>query len=338
VFKGCEQVNKILVIGSLNMDLVIATARVPVMGETILGNGFMTVAGGKGANQAVAAAKLGGRVTMAGCVGNDVFGRELTNNLQCNQVDTKYIRTVDGVSTGIAVVVVKEGNNFIIVDPGANYQVTTGSIAELENVIKDSSFLVLQLEIPLETVEAAIQIAKQYHVKVVLNPAPAVELTEELLNKVDILILNETESQIITGIDVNEIGDAAKVIDYIRNIGVKQVVVTLGGNGAVYNREDAIVHLPVPIVETVDTTAAGDSFIGAMVAALSQGKNIDKAIHYANIVGTLTVTRKGAQISLPDQREVEVFLTKNNKLSPNEILLRVGKNLKFQTDEDAANA
>jgi ribokinase len=336
VFKGCEQVNKILVIGSLNMDLVISTARVPVMGETILGNGFMTVEGGKGANQAVAAAKLGGLVAMAGCVGNDVFGRELTNNLQRNRVDTKYIRMVDGVSTGIAVIVVKEGNNFIIVDPAANYQVTTSSIAALENIIKDSSFLVLQLEIPLETVDAAIRIAKRHNVRVVLNPAPAVELTEELLSNVELLILNETESQIITGVTVNEIGDAAKVIDYIRNIGVKQVVVTLGGNGAVYNREDAIVHLPVPTVEIVDTTAAGDSFIGATVVALSQGKSIDEAIQYANIVGTLTVTRKGAQISLPDQKEVEAFLTKSNQLSLNEILLRAGQASQFHSGRNRA--
>lgn len=302
--------SKIIVVGSLNMDLVINTAKVPVMGETVLGNGFMTAPGGKGANQAVAASKLGGEVLMIGCIGNDAFGKELIDNLERNKVHTKYIKILNGISTGIAVIVVKDGNNFIIVDPGANFKLTPEMIYELENVIKNTSFLVIQLEIPIETVEAAISIAAKHGVRVVLNPAPAMKLTDEFLSKVDILVLNETESQIITGIEVEGVEDAKKVVSAAKKIGVRQVIVTIGKNGAVYNRENEIIHTPVPKVEVIDTTAAGDSFIGAVVVALSQGKGIDEAVYYANMVGALTVTKKGAQTSLPDKKDVEDFMAK----------------------------
>lgn len=300
---------KILVIGSLNMDLVINTGKIPVMGETVLGSGFLTAPGGKGANQAVAAAKLGGDVTMVGCIGNDVFGEQLIENLKKSHAKTEYIGVVDEISSGIAVITVKDGNNSIIVAPGANNCLTPQRIVELENLIKNCSFMILQMEIPIETVNTAIDLARKHGVTVVLNPAPAITLDEEFLSRVDLLVLNESESEIITRRNVKSVDDAKSVIMTLNEIGVKQVVVTMGGKGAVYNDGKNIVHALVPNVKVVDTTAAGDSFIGALTVALSQGKSMEQAVGYANIVGTLTVTKKGAQISLPDTKDVENFIS-----------------------------
>jgi len=299
--------SRITVIGSLNMDLVITTPKVPVMGETVLGSGFLTVPGGKGANQAVAAAKLGGNVTMIGCVGNDTFGEVLLNNLRQNSVDTSHMRILDGVRTGIAMIVVNEGNNFIIVDPGANYQLTPQMIDSVEDLIKESCIMVVQLEIPLDTVERVIDIAKRNDVKVLLNPAPAIKLEDSLLTKVDILTPNETECEIITDIPIKSVGDAKNAVAYLMNKGVENVIVTMGGNGVVYNSGKEIIHKAVPNVKVVDTTAAGDSFSGALAVALSQGKSIDEAVDFGNIVGTLTVMKKGAQTSLPTIEDVLKF-------------------------------
>jgi len=299
--------SRITVIGSLNMDLVITTPKVPVMGETVLGSGFLTVPGGKGANQAVAAAKLGGNVTMIGCVGNDTFGEVLLNNLRQNSVDTSHMRILDGVPTGIAMIVVNEGNNFIIVDPGANYQLTPQMIDSVEDLIKESCIMVVQLEIPLDTVERVIDIAKRNDVKVLLNPAPAIKLEDSLLTKVDILTPNETECEIITDIPIKSVGDAKNAVAYLMNKGVENVIVTMGGNGVVYNSGKEIIHKAVPNVKVVDTTAAGDSFSGALAVALSQGKSIDEAVDFGNIVGTLTVMKKGAQTSLPTIEDVLKF-------------------------------
>lgn len=299
--------SRITVIGSLNMDLVITTPKVPVMGETVLGSGFLTVPGGKGANQAVAAAKLGGNVTMIGCVGNDTFGEVLLNNLRQNSVDTSHMRILDGVPTGIAMIVVNEGNNFIIVDPGANYQLTPQMIDSVEDLIKESCIMVVQLEIPLDTVERVIDIAKRNDVKILLNPAPAIKLEDSLLTKVDILTPNETECEIITDIPIKSVGDAKNAVAYLMNKGVENVIVTMGGNGVVYNSGKEIIHKAVPNVKVVDTTAAGDSFSGALAVALSQGKSIDEAVDFGNIVGTLTVMKKGAQTSLPTIEDVLKF-------------------------------
>lgn len=290
------------------MDLVMSTAKIPAVGETVLGSAFFMAPGGKGANQAVAAAKLGGQVLMAGCVGNDVFGKQLVENLERNGVDTKNIRMLPGISTGIAVIVISRGDNFIIVDPSANYQLTPGIIAELEDVIKECSYLVVQLEIPIEAVELALAIASKHKIKTVLNPAPAAIISNEVLRKLDFLILNETESQMLTNIAVENIDDAKRVISSIQEAGVRQVIVTMGGKGVVYNKEHEFVHLPAHSVKAVDTTAAGDAFIGAVIVALSKGHNLDKAIYFGNLVGALTVMKKGAQTSLPDKKEVERFI------------------------------
>jgi len=299
--------SRITVIGSLNMDLVITAPKVPAVGETILGSGFMTVPGGKGANQAVAAAKLGAQVSMVGCVGNDIFGRDLINNLENNHVNVENVGVMDGCPTGIAMIVVKDGDNSIIVDPGANYRLAPQMINAVEELIKSSDIMLIQLEIPQEAVECAVDIACKNNVRILLNPAPARQLSDELLAKVDIFTPNESECGIITGMPVKSIEDAKNAAAYLIRKGIKNVIITMGKNGAVYNNGGDIIHKPVPAVKAVDTTAAGDSFSAAVAVALSEGKSIDEAVDFGNKVGTLTVMKKGAQTSLPSREDVEAF-------------------------------
>ncbi|RCX08673.1 ribokinase [Anaerobacterium chartisolvens] len=305
---------KIIVIGSLNMDLVVNTPRIPNLGETIHGEGFMTAPGGKGANQAVAASRLGGEVTMAGCVGGDIFGDSLINNLAANGVNTENIMRIKEVPTGIAVIVVKDGDNFIILDSGANYSVTPEWIDSLEPVIRSCDIMLLQLEIPMASVRKAVQAAKRNGVKVLLNPAPAASLDDGLLSQIDIITPNESECGIITGLSIKSVQDAEKGIEYFLQKGVKQVVVTLGSKGVIYNNEDKILYKPVHEVKVIDTTAAGDSFSGALAVALTDNKSIDRAVDFANTVGSLTVTKRGAQVSLPMLEEVERFISNDHNI------------------------
>lgn len=299
---------KICVIGSLNMDLVIHTPKLPVMGETVIGSGFMTIPGGKGANQAVAAARLGGDVTMIGHVGDDAFGNSLKQNLQVNGVDVRHVKIMRNIPTGIAVIIIKDGDNFIILDPGTNFTITAKDIIEAENVIRNSDILLLQMEIPQEAIEQAVDIANQYGVKVLLNPAPARNMSDDFLAKVDIITPNESECELITGMALKSIKDAGEAVKYLRGKGINQVIVTLGSRGVIYNNKNQILHKPVHEVSVVDTTAAGDSFTGALAVALTNGKSIDEAVDFANASGALTVMKKGAQTSLPHKQEVEEFL------------------------------
>lgn len=298
---------KITVVGSLNMDLVINTPRVPQMGETIMGSGFMTVPGGKGANQAVAAARLGGNVHMVGCLGDDIFGHNLLDNLKTNNVNVENVKLIDGVSTGIAVITVCEGDNSIILESGANFKIDCDMINKIESVIAESFIVLVQLEIPQEVVECVVDIANRNNVKVLLNPAPARKLSDELLPKVDIFTPNESECELITGLPVKSIEGAKQAVTFLRKKGVQNVIITMGKNGVVYNSGESIIHKPVPKVKVVDTTAAGDSFSGAVAVALAEGKSIDEAVDFGNKVGTLTVMKKGAQISLPSRTDVDSF-------------------------------
>lgn len=302
--------HKITVVGSLNMDLVVTTPRIPALGETILGSGFFTAPGGKGANQAVAAARLGGMVSMIGCVGNDLFGRELLQNLAGNGVNIEHIRQLNGTPTGIAMITVKDGDNFIIVDPGANAGLTPVMIDGVEELIKECFIVVIQLEIPLETVEKSINLAKKHGVKVLLNPAPAVDLPDELLQKVDIITPNEKECERLTGLAVNSVEDAKAALRLLKDKGIPQVLITLGAGGVVYNCGDEVVHKPARCVEAVDSTAAGDAFTGALAAALAAGEDIHSAVEFANAAGALTVTKSGAQQSLPAGKDVDDFMVK----------------------------
>ncbi len=303
--------HRITVVGSLNTDIVIHTPRIPDLGETILGSGFFTAPGGKGANQAVAAAKLGGNVSMVGCVGNDIFGKELIQNLSTNNVNIENIKTIDRILTGTAMITVKNGDNFIIVDPGANSKLTPVMIDNIEDLIRGSFMVVIQLEIPLKTAERAICLAKKHGVKVLLNPAPARILSDDLLAKIDIITPNEKECERLTGLPVNSVDEAKTAVLFLREKGIPQVIVTMGSAGIVYNSGNEILHKSAHDVTAVDTTAAGDCFSGALAVVFSEGKSIEDAVDFANIAGALTVTKKGAQMSLPSKKDVDAFLKKH---------------------------
>jgi ribokinase len=296
----------IIVIGSLNADLVVRAPRFPAPGETISGKDLTIIPGGKGANQAVAASRHGPSVTMVGRVGSDSFGPTLIQNLQKNSVDTDHVLT-DESATGTAIIVVDaDGQNSIVLSPGANGKVTLGDVEAVS--FQDTDALLLQLEIPLEAVVHAASLARQNGLRVILNPAPARPLPDSLLADVDILVPNESELQLLSGqpvTDMNSVKSAARVL---LEKGVKTVIVTLGANGALLVTNEQVTHIPTFKVGVVDTTAAGDAFIGGLAAALLKGKPLKEAVRYGNASGALATTKFGAQPSLPTQNEVEQLL------------------------------
>lgn len=282
---------KILVIGSINKDLVVNTLRFPKEGETILGNNFYTTNGGKGANQACAIGKLGGDVSMLGAVGNDNFAKDLSDALSSNNVNINNLLIKDNVSTGIAVITVtNDGTNHIIVVQGANALITKDDVKE--DLISSFDIIVMQLEIPLEIAKYAASIAKKLGKTVVLNPSPAVKLDRDFLSCVDILIPNETEIDIIGG------------VDYVLECGVKNIILTLGADGCELITKQNRKHFDAYKVNVVDTTAAGDSFLGGVVRMIADDKTIEEAIEFATKVSNITVTRKGAIDSIPTYNEV----------------------------------
>lgn len=297
----------ILVIGSLNTDLVVRAPRFPQPGETISGEDLQTFPGGKGANQAVAAARLGTSVSMLGRVGKDDFGDYLLNNLQANKVDTQYVQR-DDASTGTAIIVVDaNGQNSIVLSAGANggvhpKDVTTAALSEFK-------LLLLQLEIPIETVLFAARRGKESGLRVLLNPAPARSLPEELLSLSDFLVPNETELSLLTNQTVNDIESAGKAAKLLLDRGPQTVIVTLGANGALMVTKEMTQHIPPFKVNVVDTTAAGDAFIGGFASALLQNKPLDEAVRNACACGALATTKVGAQPSLPTKEEVERFMS-----------------------------
>ena len=295
--------HKICVIGSMNMDLCVEAPRMPAMGETVLGRGFIASPGGKGANQAVAAARLGAQVTMVGCVGDDAFGARLIGNLRVNGVDTGYIRVTGEAPTGAAVILLHEGDNCIVVDPGANMRLRPGDIEEMEGVIAASDMLILQLEVPPETVRRAMELARAHGVRVLLNPAPAQEAPAEFLAMADVLTPNASECEALTGCADMEKGARALV-----QMGIPRVVVTLGGRGVLYNDDGRMIHRPARPVNVVDTTAAGDAFTGALAVSLAEGMGFEEAVDFAQAAAALTVTRRGAQEALPGRAEAEGFM------------------------------
>jgi len=283
---------KIAVVGSLNMDLVVRAPHMPIPGETVIGSDFRTIPGGKGANQAVAAARLGVEVSMIGRVGDDDFGRAQPE-----------------AATGIALITLDaSGQNSIVLAPGANMRLTKEDINAAQGAIIQSDVLVLQLESPLEVVTYAIDIAHAEGVKVILNPAPARPLPEETLARLDYLIPNESETALLTGIEVADIHSAKEAAARLREEGVGTVILTLGARGAFLASAEESMHVPGYEVEVVDTTAAGDAFVGGLAVALAQGQDLAEAVRYANAAGALAVTRLGAQPSLPTRQEVEEFM------------------------------
>ena len=297
----------ICVIGSLNMDLVVNVDTMPKPGQTIIGSNFKEVPGGKGANQAVAMARLNGNVSMIGKVGEDGFGQTLINSLKNDKVDTTYIQTAKG-ATGVALITVdKNAQNSIVVSPGANFEVKEDDIDNNIEAIKNSDIVVLQLETPLNTIKYALNKAKELNKYTILNPAPAVKLDDEIIKNVDLLTPNETELEIISGVSIETEEDIQKAAQIRIEKGVKELIVTLGSKGSLYINKEKSMFKKAYKVEAMDTTAAGDSYTGALAVALSQDKNIEDAMDFASKVGALSVLKEGAQSSLPTLEDVKNF-------------------------------
>lgn len=289
---------KITVIGSINMDLVSRTSIIPKVGETVLGESFHTIPGGKGANQAVAAARLGADVTLIGCVGNDGFGNMLREHLQEQAINTEYIKTVEGISTGIAAITLSEGDNSIIVISGANNEVNPALIADFEQVIAKSDLILLQLEIQVKTVIEAVRLAKKHKVPVILNPAPIQKLPKDLLLQVDYLTPNEHEQTVLLSrLDEDELYQMKE-----------KCIVTKGANGVTIYQNQKETTIPSYKVNVIDTTGAGDTFNGALAVSLSKGKTLQEACNFANAAAALSVTKLGAQTGMPTLEEVKTFL------------------------------
>jgi ribokinase len=301
--------SQIVVLGSLNMDLVVQAKRLPVGGETILGEAFHEIAGGKGANQAVAMARLGASVKMIGRVGKDGFGNTLMSTLNKDGIDTTGIKTIDGISTGVALITLQSsGENSIIVVPGANGKLMPEDLEEVKEDIMQAETFVTQLETPIQTVKAALKIAKKGGAFTILNPAPAQFLDQEILENVDLLTPNETELALLSGLPTTNLEEVTLAAKALMKQGVKTLVVTLGSEGALYlNVAGAVVKQDAFKVVPVDTTAAGDSFTGGLAVALTNDKAIEEALVFASQVGALTVQKLGAQSSLPYLAEVEKF-------------------------------
>ena len=298
----------IVVIGSLNMDLVVKTERMPAPGETVRGQGFQTIPGGKGANQAAAIALMGGTVAMVGRVGADAFGPRLIENLAGKGVNIAHLVQTSEAATGIAMILVDaSGQNSIVIAAGANGQVYPQDIDACDSLLRQSDYLVLQFEIPLEAVAYAIEKATRYGLKVILNPAPAMGFPRELLKQVHYLVPNESEAQLLTGLPVADAPSAERAARLLKSRGANTVIVTLGDKGALAVSDAETMYVPPPKVKAVDTTAAGDAFIGGLVVGLSQGLALKEALRYANCAGAIAVTRFGAQTSLPSAAEVQAL-------------------------------
>jgi ribokinase len=302
----------ITVIGSLNMDLVSYVTRMPLTGETVIGKDFKQAPGGKGANQADAIAKLGAPVRMLGGVGDDALGKALLTSLHKDGVDISQIESFTDCPTGIATITVDDkGNNCIVVTPGANYRFLAERIENSKAAIAASAIIVTQLEIPVETVRYSLGLAKELGKTTLLNPAPACPLDDALLSTVDLLIPNEAELEFLSGAPARTEVELSAAARRLLNRGAKAVIVTLGEKGCLYVNPEHVRIFEAYKVDAVDTTAAGDSFIGGLAVALSEGKTIEAAISFATAVAALTVTKQGAQSSLPYRHEVEEFLLRH---------------------------
>jgi ribokinase len=298
----------VVVIGSLNMDLVVRVKKMPLSGETVRGSDLATIPGGKGANQAAALALLGNRVTIIGCVGQDEFGSALIESQKRLKVQTERIIRDPDAATGTALITVDEqGNNSIIVSPGTNGRVSPEDVKQAEEFIKSAKFVLLQLEIPMETVDYAISLAHQVGTKVVLNPSPVMELPGEMLKKVDYLVINEIEAASISGMEVKDFASAKAAAERILLLGAGNVIVTLGAAGSLMMTRESVIQVPTVKVEPVDTTGAGDAFLGGFLTGLINDFSLMESVRYGNCAGAISATRQGAQTSLPDKESVNAL-------------------------------
>jgi ribokinase len=300
---------QIVVAGSLNMDLIVSAPRIPAPGETIIGHAFHTAAGGKGANQAVAAARLGAQVSMVGRVGDDAYGQTQLSNLAADRVDTTFVTVDLETHTGVALIIVDDaGENSIVVSSGANWRASAADVDAAEPAIAEADMLLLQLETRLEVVERAVELAARHGVPVVLNPAPAHRVPPELLAGIRYLIPNESETELLSGQRVTDPDAARAAARALRKMGVGTVVLTLGRRGALFVAEGQEAHVPAFAVEAVDTTAAGDAFVAGFAVAVASGRPLPEAVRFAAAAGALATTKMGAQPSLPTGKEVSRLL------------------------------
>lgn len=298
--------NKIVVLGSSNTDLVVRTDRMPLPGETLLGDRFMMTAGGKGANQAVAVARLGDGVTFIAKVGRDMFGDNAVTGYEKEGIDTRTILRDDTAPSGIALITVDaQAENSIVVVPGANNNLSKADVDALRDKIESAQYLLMQLETPVAVVAYAAETARRAGVKVILNPAPAAELPAELLDGLYMITPNRTEGQMLTGIEITDWESAERAAQALIGKGVQNVVLTLGSQGALVCDGRSFERIPAQKVKAVDTTAAGDTFNGAMCVALSEGASLSDAVRFASRASAIAVTRLGAQASIPYRKELD---------------------------------
>ncbi|MBL0843055.1 ribokinase [Pseudomonas mediterranea] len=299
---------KVVVIGSLNMDLVTRAPRLPRGGETLIGESFSTIAGGKGANQAVAAARLGAQVSMVGCVGSDAYGQELRGALLAEGIDCQAVSVVEGAS-GVALIVVDDNSqNAIVIVAGANGALTPEVLDGFDKVLQGADVIICQLEVPDATVGHALKRGRELGKIVILNPAPASRaLPTDWYACVDYLIPNESEAAMLSGLAVDSLETAEAAAAQLIAAGAGKVVVTLGAQGLMFANGSSFEHFPAPRVKAVDTTAAGDTFVGGFAAALANGKSEVDAIRFGQVAAALSVTRVGAQPSIPTLLEVQAF-------------------------------
>lgn len=299
----------IVVVGSSNTDMIIKLDRIPRPGETILGGEFITAPGGKGANQAVGVARAGGDVTFIARVGRDMFGEQAVAGFIKDGIHVEHIFRDKASPSGVALIfVAKDGENSIAVASGANGKLSPADIRKAKSAFAGAGVLVMQLETPLETVQAAAELAARAGLRVILNPAPARPLPDKLLRRVSILTPNETEAELLTGIKVNSPAAAAQAAAQLRARGVRTVIITLGARGAFLAGADEQRLIPGFKVKPMDTTAAGDIFNGALAVALAEGQPLPAAIRFAHAAAAISVTRMGAQPSVPTRPEIKRFL------------------------------